>query len=137
MKLKAKVPWICFKLRRALISSITLAVSSLPVITLPSTLELVTAVNCCSVLNCPIAVKHSFSIDITFIQNCSNRPLSIQLCFVFVFFSFQSLLCRTRGERRSRGILHKISSFSHRQPAAFGKTPASTIYPSSQGIYIS
>lgn len=86
MKLKAKVPWICFKLRRALISSITLAVSSLPVITLPSTLELVTAVNCCSVLNCPIAVKHSFSIDITFIQNCSNRPLSIQLCFVFVFF---------------------------------------------------
>lgn len=136
MKLKAKVPWICFKLRHALISGITLAVSSLPVITLPSTSELVTAVNCCSVLNCPIAMKHSFSDDMTFIQNCSNRPLSIQLCFFFLL-PFQSLLCRSRGERRSRGILHKISSFSHRQPAAFGKTPASTIYPSSQGIYIS
>lgn len=67
-------------------SGIILGVSSLPVITVPSEaaiLELVTAVNRCSVLNCPIAVKHFFSDDMTFIQNCSNRPSTIQVDFSF------------------------------------------------------
>lgn len=80
------MPWIRFKLSHAMRSGIILGVSSLPVITVPSEaaiLELVTAVNRCSVLNCPIAVKHFFSDDMTFIQNCSNRPSTIQVDFSF------------------------------------------------------
>lgn len=54
MKLKENMPWIFFKLRHAVISTNILAVSSLPLIPLPfgaATLEPVTAVNHCSVLN--------------------------------------------------------------------------------------
>lgn len=134
---KGESALICFKLRHAIISSNILAVSSLPVIPPPfeaATLEPVTAVNCCSVLHCPMPVKHFFSDDVTFIQSCSNRPSTIQVDFFSPPPPLQSLLCRSRGERRSWGIPQEISSFSYRQPSGFGKTLASTIYPSTQGI---
>lgn len=96
MKLKEKVSCMCFELRHSIMSSNILAVSSLAVIPLPfeaATLEPVTAVNCCSVLNCPMPVKHFFFDDVTFIQSCSNRPLTIEVDFLFSFFFFHFSHC--------------------------------------------
>jgi len=85
------VPWICFQQRHAVMSSNILAVSSLPVIPLPfeaATLEPVTALNCCSVLNCPMPVKHFSSDHVNSFKDVQTGPRLFRLIFFSSFFSF-------------------------------------------------